>query len=86
VVKLTSGLDTVLDFASDQAEGLLGNPVATAVGGAVLGAAVVGTTVAVASAVKKKRRKASTKRKSSKRRSGARRTRKSGSYARTAGK
>jgi len=86
VVTLASGLERVTAFATDQAEGLLGNPVATAVGGALLGGAVVGTTVAVASAVKKKRRKAATTRKYRKRSSRSGRTRKTRSYARTAGK
>jgi len=86
VVTLSSGIERVTAFASDKVEGLLGNPVATAVGGAVLGGAVVGTSVAVASAIKKKRRKASPARKPSKRSRRSRRTRRAGSYARTAGK
>lgn len=72
---LQNGINTAISGAKT----LLGNPVATAVGGAVLGGAVVGTALAVSSSVKKKRRK-TTRKKSTKRK-----TRKY-KYARTAGK
>jgi len=64
-------------------KGLLGNPIATAIGGAVAGATLTGAGIAIASAVKKKRRKSSTKKRSTSRKSSKR---KSYKYARTAGK
>jgi gas vesicle protein len=88
MVTLSTGLERVIGFASEQVEGLLGNPVATAVGGAAVGAVVGGAaTYAVTKAkttrsksTKKRSRKAPSRRK----RSGtSKRTRK---YARTAGK
>lgn len=82
MVTLKEGLGNVMVFASDQAEGLLGNPVATAVGGAVIGGAVVGTVAAVASSRKKTTRKSSGKKRSKARKSSKRKY----SYARTAGK
>lgn len=82
MVNIKEGLGNVMVFASDQAEGLLGNPVATAVGGAVIGGALVGTVAAVASSRKKTTRK-STRSKRKKTRSKSRRSVK---YARTAGK
>lgn len=67
------------------AEGLLGNPTATAIGGAVIGSAVTGAVIAGSSALTKKRRKTSSKAsKASRKRSRTRR--RSPSYARTAGK
>lgn len=67
---------------SSIAQGLLNNPLATAIGGAVVGAAVTGTAIGITAAVKKKRRKASSK-SSKKTRSRKKRNYK---YARTAGK
>ena len=85
MVNLPSGLNNVLDMASDKVEGLLGNPGAAAVGGAIAGASVLGAGIAVASAVKKKRRKAPAKKRSSSSKSSKKR-RRSPRYARTAGK
>lgn len=82
MVNIKEGLGNVMVFASDQAEGLLGNPVATAVGGAVIGGALVGTTVAIASSRKKTTRKSSRTKRSKARKSSKRKYK----YARTAGK
>lgn len=92
MVNISSGLQKALDFASDKTEGLLGNPVATGIGGLVVGASLTGAGVAVARAVKKRRSKTpakrSTKRRTTKRKTTKRRTTKKRTYkyARTAGK
>lgn len=65
-------------------KGLLGNPVAAGIGGAVAGATLTGAGIAIASAVKKKRRKSPAKKRSKARKSSKRK--KSPKYARTAGK
>lgn len=82
MVNIKEGLGNVMVFASDQAEGLLGNPVATAVGGAVIGGALVGTVAAVSSSRKKTNRKSSRTKRSKARKSSKRKYK----YARTAGK
>lgn len=82
MVNIKEGLGNVMVFASDQAEGLLGNPVATAVGGAVIGGALVGTVAAVSSSRKKTTRKSSRTKRSKARKSSKRKYK----YARTAGK
>jgi len=85
MVNLSEGLvyaQNVLSDASEQAKGLLGNPVVTGVGGAVVGGAIVGTIAAATSARKKSTRKASVKRSSKARKSRSRNYK----YARTAGK
>jgi len=75
--EITDGISGIIASG----KGLLDNPLATAIGGAVVGATVTGAAIAGASAIKKKRRKASPKK------SGSRRSkRKSYKYARTAGK
>ncbi len=90
MVTIRSGLSQVLDFASDKVEGLAGNPVATGVGGVVVGASLVGAGVAVASAVKKRRRKTAkkrtTKRRTTRRTTKRKPAKKRTKYARTAGK
>ena len=83
MVNLPSGLSDVLDYASDQAKGLLGNPTATAVGGALLGAGVTGAVIASVNSRSKPRKKASKKKRSSVRK---KTKRKSYKYARTARK
>lgn len=79
---ITGGLTNVMEFASDRVQGLAGNPVATAVGGAIVGGAVVGTVVAATRRRKKSTRKTPKKKRSKARRKGKRTTK----YARTAGK
>ena len=83
MVNLPSGLSDVLDYASDQAKGLLGNPTATAVGGAILGASLTGATIAAVNSRSKRRKKASKKKRSVVRKKAKR---KSYKYARTARK
>ena len=78
---ITDGINGLLASG----KGLLGNPIAAAVGGAVAGAALTGTGIAIASAVKKKRRKSPAKKRSKSRKSSTKR-KKSPKYARTAGK
>ena len=83
---LPQGISGVLDYASDKAQGLLGNPVATAVGGAIVGGAITGTVVGAVRSRKKKTSRTSrakrSKRKVSRKSRKTRRTK----YARTAGK
>ena len=86
MVKITTGLSDVLDYASDQAQGLLGNPVATAIGGAIVGGAVTGTVVGAVRSRKKKTRSSSRAKRSSRKVSTKRRKKRSPKYARTAGK
>lgn len=86
MVNLPQGLSGVLDYASDKAQGLLGNPVATAVGGAIVGGAITG---AVVGAVRSRKKKTSrTRRAKRSKRKVSRKSRKTRStkYARTAGK
>jgi len=83
MVTISGGLSSVLDFASDQVERLSGNPVATALGGAVLGASVAGAVAAASNSRSKRRKKASSKKRKSVRKKSKR---KSYKYARTAGK
>jgi len=80
LVSIQSGLNS----ASGKVQNLLGNPVATGVGGALVGGAIVGTVVAATRSRKKSARKSSKK----KRRAPATRKRRkrASSYARTAGK
>lgn len=73
---------TITDGLVGIGKGLLSNPVATAVGGALAGGAVVGTAVAINRKRKKKSRKKSYKSRSTRRKS-KRRTRRT---PRTAGK
>jgi len=73
-------LEDGINNAIAGAKNLLGNPVITAVGGAVIGSAVTGAVIAGVTKAKKKR-KSSTKKKSRKKSS-----RRKYKYARTAGK
>lgn len=82
------GLQDELDPISSEVRGILQNPVASAIGGAVVGGAITGATVYGVTKAAKKHRSSTRKRrskayKSSKRRSHRRRNYK---YARTAGK
>jgi len=87
MVNLPQGLSGVLDYASDKAQGLLGNPVATAVGGAIVGGALTGAVVGAVRSRAPRRRKASRKKsKPRKVASKRRKKRRSPKYARTAGK
>lgn len=84
---IETGLERVSTLGNE-AKGLLGNPIATAIGGAVVGGLVTGAVVGSVKSRKKttrktRRKKRSTKRRSSKRRPTKRRKYK---YARTAGK
>jgi len=82
---LQSGIAGILS----KAEGLLGNPVATAVGGAVVGSALTGAVIGGVAAVKKRRRKTAKKKSTKRRKTVKRKTTKrkcSYKYARTAGK
>lgn len=85
--KLASGLQSGIKFAASQAEGLLGNPIATAVGGAVVGGLVTGAVVGAVSS-RKARASSSSRKKRSKARSKSKRSskRRNYKYARTAGK
>jgi len=82
---LTGGLTSGISERLSSIEKLSGNPVVTAIGGAVAGGLVVGTVAAVVSRRKKSTRKASSKkrRKASAKRKVKKRSYK---YARTAGK
>jgi len=82
---LSDGLTYVESTASNISKGVLGNPVTTAIGGAVLGGAIVGTTIALTSSRKKKTRKKSSRR-GVQRRSARRSKKRNYKYARTAGK
>ena len=76
---ITDGINGLLASG----KGLLGNPIATAVGGAVIGSAVTGAIIGgVASSKKRRSRKASKKRS----KSSSKKKRKNYKYARTAGK
>lgn len=81
-----AGIRNVYTSTLGQVKGLLGNPVATAAGGAIAGAVITGTTIAAVTKTKKTRRKVSkTKsRRYSPRRN--KRTRRTVKYARTARK
>lgn len=87
MVSISGGLQSALDYANTQRKGLLSNPVATAIGGAVAGGAVVGA-VALAARARKKSTRKTPKRKRSKTRRARKSKRKTRSYkyARTAGK
>lgn len=77
----------ITDGISNSFKGLLKQPAATAVGGAVIGAALAGAGTYAVTSRKKSTRKAS--RKTSRKSSGSKRKKsksRSGSYARTAGK
>ncbi len=80
-MSLTDGFQNGIDGIVESAQGLLRNPTATAIGGAVLGGALIGTAVAVTRKAKKKRDKATTRKRSTKRKSS-----RGYKYARTAGK
>lgn len=73
----------ITDGIVDATKGLLRNPVATAIGGAVIGSAVAGAAVYGATRASSSRRRATRKKSASVRRS---RKKRSYKYARTAGK
>jgi len=81
---LSGGIVSAFNNASDEIKGLVRNPVATAVGGAIVGGAIVGTTVAAVTSRKKSTRK--TRKKTSRKTRNYKRPRKRARYARTAGK
>lgn len=85
MVSISEGLRNAVNNASAQDKGILGNPVATAIGGAIVGSAITGAVIAATRRRKKSTRKVVTKRRSKARRraTGSRRSYK---YARTAGK
>lgn len=86
---IQEGLSNVFDRTSSTIKGLLGNPAATAVGGAIVGGAITGTTIAAVRSRKKGSRDYRRKsRKSSRRvrRKRVRRKKRSYRYARTARK
>jgi len=68
---------------SETTKGYIGNPLATAIGGAVVGGAVVGTVAAIRSKSSKPRKKSTPKKRKTVRSKSKRKTYK---YARTAGK
>jgi hypothetical protein len=81
LVRIQDGISSI----SNEAKGLLGNPTATAVGGAIIGGSLVGATVAAISSRKKSTRKSSAKKRKTTRRKSTR-SRRTYKYARTAGK
>lgn len=86
---IAAGIKNVYTTAVGEAKTLLGNPIATAAGGAVVGATLTGATIAIASKAKKARRKSRSKKSRRTTRRSTRRnrkTRKRTKYARTARK
>lgn len=75
---ITDGINGLIDSG----KGLLGNPVATALGGVVLGTALGGTIAAVTSRRKTSRKSSSRKKRSTRKKT----TKRNYKYARTAGK